>query len=263
MLVSNGLLCHRFEENIREGVPRLGRHLVLDARSLAYTIEDKIAQWDWAVPIKPAEHLPAIGVIDQGRLGSCTGNAGTYAVSALYGATGLASVHLDGQSLSPADAARDERFAVALYHEATLDDGFPGTYPPDDTGSSGLGVCRALKAAGLIDRYTWAVGLHGLATLLQRGGVMIGTPWYNAFFQPDAHGFIDSDPHWQNSGIAGGHEVFVEALEAWDAMDPSKSVVRFVNSWGVWGDHGRGRMRLSTYVALRQQIDCKQLGRAA
>ena len=41
----------------------------------------------------------------------------------------------------PGDATAGEQFAVALYSDATKVDAYPGTYPPDDTGSSGLAIC--------------------------------------------------------------------------------------------------------------------------
>ena len=259
MLVTNGILLHKFEEAVREGM-RLGRHLALDARSLAYTVEQELADLA-GVSIRPADHHSPLPVLDQGNLGSCTGNAGTYAIAALAGAANLAKLKLPGLSRGlGGDPLADEDWAVELYHEASVDDGFPGSYPPDDTGSSGLGVCRALKGAGLVGRYTWATSLHGFGVLLQRGGVLMGTPWFEAWFDPDADGFVDSDPSWSRSGVAGGHEIYIEALESWDDRDPSKSVIRFRNSWGsAWSDHGSGRMRLSTYVLLKSQgIDLKQ-----
>lgn len=252
MLVTNGVLRHRFEE-AADAVQRLGRHLELDARSLAYCVEEELEEA--AVRIRPAEWSPTVPILDQGSLGSCTGQAGTYALSAAVGQ------HLDGIELGGAQLSRDpEVFAVALYEEATREDGFPGHYPPEDTGSSGLGVCRALRAAGLVDRYTWATSLRGLGMALQRGGVMIGMPWLAAFFDADSDGFIDHDPAWSRSAVAGGHEVYIAALEGWDDHDPHASIVRFANSWGSsWGAGGWGRMRLSTYLLLKQQIDIKQL----
>lgn len=256
MLVSNGQLQHRYIEHIRPDRPRLGRHLELDGRSLAYLTEGDPAMA--SVQIRPTEWLCPLPVLDQGHIGSCTGHAGVEALAALYASTGR-SLMLDGRTLGD-DPVQDELFALDVYHLATVADGFQGTYPPDDSGSSGLGVCRALKKAGLIGRYTWATSLHAIGLAFQRGGQIIGMPWLEAMFQPAADGFIDHDPHWSDSGVAGGHELYLEALEAWDDRDPARVIIRFRQSWGAsWGDHGSGRMRGSTYLALRQQIDVKQL----
>lgn len=263
MLVTNGRLLHRFDEAVREGA-RLGRHLELDARSLAYAVERELEALLRSPHIRPVEHLPTIGILDQGNLGSCTGNAGAYALSSLVGSERLSQVRLDGLGLSSDDATANERFAVALYHEATVEDGFPGTYPPDDSGSSGIGVCRALKRAELIGRYRWATTARGFAAMLQDGGVMLGLPWYSAFFDPSPAGFIDADLRWMQSGIAGGHEVFCEAIEAWDNRDLNRCILRFSNSWSRgWGASGRGRLRMSTYEAIKQQCDVKALQVAA
>jgi hypothetical protein len=117
-----------------------------------------------------------------------------------------------------------------------------------------------LRVASLIDRYTWATSLHGLGAALQRDGVMIGMPWLKAFFDADGDGFIDHDPAWSRSPVAGGHELYVARLEAWGDADPHRTILSGPNSWSeAWGDEGWWRMRGSTYLLLRQQIDVKQL----
>jgi len=248
MRVTSGIL--RYEYDRKD--PRLGRHLELDARSLAYAVAEAriIATADWPTPI---------ATLDQGQTGSCTGNAGTYHLAqVLHAAYGDLSRAVIGSYKLAGNPSNDEQFALQVYHQATVKDGFPGVYPPDDTGSSGLGVCRALKADKLVGSYKWATSRLGLATMLQTAGCIIGMPWYQAFFEPNSAGFIDADPKWSDSELAGGHEVYVEALEAWNLYDPYQSVIRFHNSWGNWGDNGCGRMRLSTYEFLKSQIDVKQ-----
>jgi len=60
----------------------------------------------------------------------------------------------------------DEVQARILYGMATKLDGLPGEFPPDDTGSSGLGAAKAAKALGYISAYHHAFGLdHALAAL--------------------------------------------------------------------------------------------------
>lgn len=251
MLVTNGILTHKYEQNHRPSM-FLGRHLELDARSLQYTLNVE----ELRRPVKPSEFLAPIPTLDQGQLGSCTGNAGTRMIAWLH-KDNLFGTALNGHNLSD-DATADEAYAVELYHQATINDGFQGTYPPEDTGSSGLGVCRSLKAAGLLSRYVHATSLRSMAVLLQTGPIIVGMPWYDAFFSP-IQSFIDGNTNWQASGIAGGHEIYGEAVEAWDDMDPGKCIFRFHNSWGGgWGDKGCFRMRGSTYNALRQQIDVMQ-----
>jgi hypothetical protein len=115
---------------------------------------------------------------------------------------------------------------------------------------------KALKNRGTISGYRWAQTSPGFVQLLQAGPVLMGLPWYEAFFSPDQKGFIDSSPHWLTSGIAGGHEVEAVGVDI-DATDLSNSVITLCNSWGTWGDAGRFRMRLKTYNQL-SGVDLKQ-----
>jgi hypothetical protein len=89
-----------------------------------------------------------LAILDQGKLGSCTGNAGTGAVGT------QPFYHQVGKNVLPAvdDASAGEQFAVKLYSDATKADAIPDSYPPDDTGSSGLAICKVLNARGTISR---------------------------------------------------------------------------------------------------------------
>lgn len=253
MLISSGILTLRYEQNHRPGM-FLGRHLELDGRSLSYRVSLEEARQK----IVPIRHEAPIPTLDQGHLGSCTGNAGTKMLAYLH-KDNLGAVTLGGKSLSATDARQNEEFAVELYHQATVNDGFDGTFPPEDTGSSGLGVMRSARLSGLVRVYYHALTLRGMASMLQKGPNIVGMPWYDAFFSPDGNGFIDSDPNWQRSGLAGGHEIYQGELEAWDESDASKCIFVFDNSWGSdWGQSGRFRMRGSTYNAMREQIDVMQ-----
>jgi hypothetical protein len=240
--VDSGELCRRYEAVD----PRLGRTLHLDARSLAYAVERDAA----AMGRTPKTVLwqRVLGILDQGSLGSCTGNAGV-------GALGTQPFYDAMGRQMPLDVAAAERYAVQLYADATRLDVWPGSYPPEDTGSSGLAVCKVLRSRGVIAGYRWATSPAGLARLLQEGPVLLGMPWYERVLRAGAHGFIDR-PGWRGTPIAGGHEVELIGIQV-DEHDLSKSVLTFANSWGQWGDGGYGRFRVSTYAAL-SGCDVKQ-----
>lgn len=250
---------------------RLGRHQVLDPRSLAYvhTGADAplaTADHESPCPVLDQEDLKAQGIdvrtIFPGKrlrfadaLGSCVGNA---TVAHLAERLGMSRLGLAD------DPVAAEVLAIKRYSRATqCDDDLADTYPRVDSGSSGLGSARACRVDGLISTYRHAVDAIGLLSLLQHGSVIMGMPWFQAWFEPDGLGFIDHGL-WRTSGIAGGHEVCVTAVErillsAAGAPDPDGTVLRIRNSWGMsWGDHGSCRIRLGTYLVLRRQIDVIQ-----
>jgi len=249
-LLDKGFLYVKFEEAVHEGM-RLGRNLWLDGRSLVHMIENSVEAMSGRLSSQEWERVLAI--LDQGQLGSCTGNAGTGALGTepFYTTAGKAVLP------APDDVQAAEQFAVQLYSDATEIDAYHGTYPPEDTGSSGLAICKVLKTRATINGFRWARSAYGFIRLLQDGPVLQGMPWYNAFFEPDSDGFIDSDSRWPSSGLAGGHEVEALGIEL-DTNDVFDSVITYANCWARgWGDAGRFRMRLRTYEQL-DHVDLKQ-----
>lgn len=213
--------------------PRLGRHVEHDPRSLAYAhgVLPKSA-------IKSVEWARRIPILDQGNLGSCTGNAATGVLgtdSAGRTASTTVTISAAGAAAShglftTGEHTLDEDFAVALYSLATILDGVSGKYPPTDTGSTGLGVAKALKALGLASGYTHAFSLDALNSALQAGPVMIGIEWLQSMFDTKSDGRIIVD---QSSSVAGGHEL---ELSKFDAATGEYWVP---NSWNTsWGDAG-------------------------
>lgn len=255
--------------------PALGRHQVLDPRSLAYRRHRsgrtlRAVRWQPTIPVLNQQDLYAQGInasavvpgaADADAIGSCTANAAAAALSVLLDPEDLARAGLPAD-----DAVEAERWALRLYAEATtIDQYLPYEWPPADSGSSGLGVARALKARGLIGSYSHVLDADALADALQDGPVLLGTPWFSAWFTPADDGFVDTIPAWPASGVAGGHEVCAVGLEEVAQLpdgraDPERTVLRLRNSWGPdWGRGGDFFLRLSTYVALRAQIDAIQL----
>jgi hypothetical protein len=199
----------------------LGRVKEHDPRSIYYAV----AAWPRSA-VKSVDWTRRAPVFDQGQLGSCTGNAaaGLVGTDAL-GYTGQSSVTVSGNVLPV-----DETLALQVYSLATQLDEYQGAYPPDDTGSSGLGAAKALVKLGLSSHYQHAFSLGALNTALQRGPVMIGIEWFNSMFEPDNRGQLLLD---KTSGVAGGHEFIVSAYIK------DSGLYRMENSWGPgWGIGG-------------------------
>jgi hypothetical protein len=164
---------------------------------------------------------------DQGNVGSCTGNA-------IAGCLNTAPHHLKYQRRFT------EAHALAIYSLATTLDGFPGTYPPDDTGSSGLAACKAAVQFGYISEYHHAFGIEQALRALQLGPVITGVDWYTGFDTPDSHGQIRI-----SGDVRGGHEFEVFGY------DPETDLCWCWQSWGIdYGVRGKFCMTSRTWGDL-------------
>ncbi|QGJ93475.1 cysteine protease [Arthrobacter phage Mufasa8] len=196
----------------------LGRHVNHDPRSRAY-------QAVVAPTRKPVLHRHYGPVLDQGQLGSCTGNAMAQALN-------TAPFH------KPRTRLLTEADAVAIYSAATALDSIPGHYPPEDTGSDGLSVAKAAKAKGYISSYTHAFSVEQALGALQLSPFLFGTSWHQSMFTPDAQGFVHPD-----GNVVGGHEILCIG-------DTGKELV-FLNSWGKgWGLSGKFKLTYEDFAAL-------------
>lgn len=204
---------------------RLGRNVKHDPRSLRYPYRS-------STPLVSVRHECHIPTLDQGDLGSCTGNATVHA---------LASGTLYWSTLTPdQQSSLNEAQAVAIYSLATTLDDYNGTYPPTDTGSDGLDVAKAATNLGFINGYTHALSLNDTLAALVHGPVIVGVDWYSTFDEPKPTGEM---PY---GGYArGGHEVCL------DQIDVENSRVWMHNSWSdAWGVQGRAWWSFDTLGRL-------------
>lgn len=206
----------------------LGRHLNHDARSRLFPYRAEPRE------LVSVKHVRHIDVLDQGNLGSCTGNAG-------IGCLGTGAFFA---TVTPLDEYHvlNEADAVALYSAATRIDPWGGTYPPEDTGSDGLSIAKVLKANGMIAGYEHAFGLDQALQALMDRPVITGVNWYDQMFNPTDEGLVRI-----GGSVAGGHEFVV------DGYDQIRGWVWGTNSWGPWAVNGRFAMEAETWGKLLDQ----------
>jgi hypothetical protein len=221
-------------ERIPSTDPRLRRHIHHDSESWRYPFPTA------GLSIQSVTHTRLIPVLDQGQVGSCTGNAG---IGCLGTDPYYASLREDvGKQLGAGTTGvypLDEAGAVRLYSDAEVIDG-DGPYPPNDNGSSGLSIARVLKAAGEIAGYTHTFTPDDALKALTVTPFITGVSWYEGMFTPDDDGRVHP-----TGRLAGGHE-FVA-----DQLDAELGRVWFTNSWGTsWGLGGRFYLTFGDYGDL-------------
>lgn len=204
----------------------LGRRVNHDPRSRAYPV--RVAPLEARAAGATIAWSRRFGVLDQGQLGSCTGNAA------------LGALGTDPYFATVSGVAWTETDAVSIYSDATKIDTAPGTYPPTDTGSDGVSVAKVLKGRGWISGYEHAFTIDQLFAALARGPVIVGTNWYQGMFTPDAQGLLSI-----SGQVAGGHEY---VIDGWNA---DHGLFRMTNSWGTsWGLAGSAWLEQSTLTRL-------------
>lgn len=200
----------------------LGRRIEHDPQSKQYparrATRPRTVVWDHKAP-----------VLDQGDLGSCTGNA----LAQCLNTTKFVRSRPQRRYL-------DESYARLLYAKATALDDIPGQWPANDTGSSGLAVAKAGVALGYLARYEHAFGFDHFAAAIALQPVIVGTNWYDDMFDPDSRGWVHP-----TGGMAGGHEYLAIGI------NHRERYVRFINSWSdQWGVRGHFRMTFDDFASL-------------
>jgi hypothetical protein len=207
------------------GVLPLGRHVVHDSRNLAY-------RYQRTTPVVVTRmHTRQIPILDQGSVGSCTGN----------GEVGVLGTEPNWGDLPKGHPALDEALALRVYSGAETIDG-DGPYPPNDNGSSGPSAAKAAMKLGLISGYTHCLSLADVLFALQERAVSIGINWYDSFDSPPSSGLLTISPGAQ---VRGGHEPMLRGVDA------EAKTVFGDNSWGTsWGVSGSFTMGWDTLDRL-------------
>jgi hypothetical protein len=198
--------------------PRLGRHIEHDARSKNFAFMSKAVQPKGITTHWRSDYPP----LDQGDLGSCTGNAMAQWLNTQFGAPALISGH-KGQPMDEADA-------VDIYVAATRRDKIGGIYPPTDTGSTGNAAAKAARDLGYIDAYGWLFSFSSVQAAIEKTPLTVGTLWTMNMYEP--HNGLVTVGTLTDRNIAGGHQYLMCGID-WAA-----EVFEFRNSWGEWARPG-------------------------
>lgn len=213
-----------YEEKIPSLDPRLNRHIYHDSRSKDFMFDTS------GLTIIDVEHKRLIPVLDQGQVGSCTGNAG------------VGSIYTEPFSSDVKYYTGDEAGALKLYSDAEIIDGGVG-FPPEDAGSHGLSIAKALYNKGIISSYQHTFTLNDALKALSKYTIITGINWYSQMFTPDADGRV----HPQGI-IKGGHEV--EGYK----VDVENGRIWFYNSWNTsFGINGTFYLTWEDFATLLSQ----------
>lgn len=158
--------------------------------------------------------------LDQGDLGSCTGNSPLVARLRLP----FQMETLPGSWATWTTPEQFQPLAVSIYAGATTIDPFEGTYPPTDTGSDVASAMSVATAMGLFTGYRSVSSLAELQVALNRGPCVLGIDWFEGFYYPSRCGEIS-----MTGPVMGGHAI------ALVGDDPDKKQMWLENSWDDYG----------------------------
>ncbi len=104
--------------------------------------------------------------------------------------------------------------AVEVYSLATTLDPFQGTYPPTDTGSSGLAAAKAAVQLGIAEKYVWYFTLEDVLRALQNHPISFGGLWTYDMFRATR----DNPLVRPTGAVAGGHQWVLSGYRAKDEL---------------------------------------------
>ncbi|MEU5878169.1 C1 family peptidase [Spirillospora sp. NPDC047279] len=224
-----------------EGIPNpalgLGRYVYHDDRSKAYPFTapapvpctcgcPHCCKKDSSI-IASILWEPVIPALNQGSLGSCTGMSMAHLLAS------------PSAGRAPLMLSVDERLAIDIYSGGTRLDDIPGTYPPVDTGCSGLGVMKYARSRGWVSGYRHAFSLDQVLLALQTTPMLFGLIWRRDMYSPAEDGLVS----YTGTNV-GGHEVVLIGC------DVDSKTLMFRNSWGPnWGVSGNFRMTYADFAS--------------
>lgn len=224
------LLVRKIDEHIVDD-KRTGRHVEHDPQSKSYRVRK-------TGTLRSRTHRRYTPILNQGNKGSCTGNASC-------GMLGTAPFYGTLRALRTVGLTLDEPEAVNIYSLGTKLDNVPGSYPPDDTGSTGLGVSKAMKQLGLISSYDHCFDLNDVIYTLQQQPVIGGFNWYDSMDDPDWYGQVHITP---GASVRGGHEWLIRSVNL------TKNLLGCDNSWGPdWGKNGSFTISFNDFERLMSE----------
>jgi hypothetical protein len=207
--------------------PRLGRQAVHDDRSRRYALSRTVDRSTW--------RDKAIRLYDpwpnpNQRVGCCTGVAKCSQMNAVGN-------RRKGVVLGM-------KHAEAIYSDNTKIDPWPGTWPPEDTGSSGLASAKTAQAKGIGGTYRWLFGGGDevVQTVMDGDVVSVGTWWYWDMFSGTAGRFDGKPIVTIGGGQAGGHQYVIRGY------DEDRDLVLGRCWWGAFRDFWMKRMELDALL---------------
>lgn len=195
---------------LKKFIGKLGRKEEFDPRSRLFHVGAVLAPRAYT---KPRSYQWSCNTrLDQGNVGSCVGNGWAHELAArpkvIKGLT--------------------EDIALQIYHKAQTLDPFRGENYEGTTVLAGVKAVQSMWPK-YIKEYRWGFNLEDMvATLGYHGPVVLGVPWYQGMFRPDATGLIKV-----TGSLAGGHCLLARGV------DVKKQLILLHNSWGAgWGING-------------------------
>lgn len=189
---------------------KLGRQKVHDPRSFDYPYELPIAPNSWGTH--------KVNIYDPYRNprqchGECTGCAN--------------AMMLNSENNRQPGEILDMNYAHRVYSQATRLDPWPGSWTPNDTGSSGLAAAKAAQRMGYGGRYRHLFrGADQVVQTIMAGRVVsVGSWWTSGMSRPNAQRVIEP-----TGRRIGGHQYV-----AW-AYDKPRDLVLIRCWWGGYRD---------------------------